>query len=268
MEFNKKIEEVIKPIFTGLAVCKVVAVNPTKRDLINMGIYEEGTDKTPTYLNDKGTMRVEFWLETVNKDKVLSKIAFFISDTPLVSTKTKVDKILQFDAFGRSCWGEPNPKYIDVKTLQEGDYGKIGLVNFFRVLTKIERTKALDVEELNFDKIIAGDTSHLKKILEEVNSYGEQEKVLMGVKALFGVKDGYQDVYTTVWPDTTVNIAKITKDVTSNYGGYKEDYQGSLEWKQYVPSMEINALKPDTPVQTDYNDSSEDALSAFDETPY
>ncbi len=247
---NSSDEVVIREgkLFTGLRNMKVVAINPTKAQLEDMG-YRPQAD--PVYLStDEGIkkVRLDFYLQGASDDEtpIRTKIAFFLEDKHRVNQAgTRAEWI---NDYGRTAWGTPEAppdglQWFDTKTARpckggEGDLHTF-LINWLNISLNDEAK--LD----NFNKLFEGNYSELMSLL---GSYPDNE-----IRVLLTVRDKkYQSVYNRYFDRATNKRTNYWESHIKNQTeqGYepKEDFSGSLvfqEWKEPTVLLENSGVEQD-----------------------
>lgn len=228
-----------KSRFTGLADCKILAINPNKQELSDIGI--DFKDE-PKYIGDDGRVRLDFWIETQNEDGIKTKMSLWLENELRLSN---ADKPQWINKYGKTAWWAkdevcPFDWYLN-EGVRQAYKGEEDLHLFLAAFlnTKYDAKNKVYDECIidNPEAMFKGDFSELKGIL---NSFRDNT-----VRLLFGVKvtdDGkvYQNVYNKFFEKTCVN-ANLSKwyeaAVTSEYGNFKADFQNDLTWKAFVPTI-------------------------------
>lgn len=253
-------------LFTGLRNMKVIAINPNKAEMEELGYKPQNE---PVYITDgeplvsggiekSKKLRLDFFLQgegEVEGESVRAKIAFFLENKPrLNKAGTKAEWI---NDAARTAWGTPQAapdtlKWFEAATARackigEGDV-HLFLVNWLNIQPGDEAK--LD----NFDALFDGNYSELRQILG-ANINNE-------VKILLTVRDGkYQSVYnryfdrasnkrTSYWES---HIKRQSED------GYppKEDFSNSFNFQEWTEPS----------VMTDLGSASAPAAEAGSEAP-
>jgi hypothetical protein len=255
---NSSEKQVLGNSYTGLVNLKVVAINPTKDEMIAMGINAQ---QDPKYLgqNDKGAakMRIDFYLAhpTINLSKSL-KVSFWIED--VVRTNKDATKEQWINKFGVVAWGKtldtkPDEKWFSLEGCRKAYIGEENFVNFIKAWANVDPKDQATFDDIS--KIAKGDISEILALYKLIPNNQ--------VKCLLGVKDGrYQDVYTRFFDRAyRLNFTSWKKALENEYGEFKSDYQNDLTFKPYVGSSEspqdaptaMGASIPGTGSQPVYN---------------
>lgn len=244
-------------LYTGLKNMKVVAINPSKSEMEDMGFRPK---QDPVYITNGDTpehkkLRLDFFLEGSvegSERPITTKIAFFLENKH--RTNKDGNKGEWINDVARSAWGssETAPadySWFDVTTARKCKIGEsdlhIFLVNWLNI-------KPGDEAKLdNFDALFTGNYSELRQMLA-ASPNNE-------VRVLLTVRDGkYQSAYnryfdrasnkrTTYWEN---HIRKQSED------GYppKEDFSNSFtfqEWKEPSVMMDAAGGEEDTDTGVD-----------------
>jgi hypothetical protein len=259
---NSSNEAVIKEgkLFTGLKNMKVVAINPTKAQLEDLG-YRPQND--PSYLgtneddpdNPVKKVRLDFYLqgESEKEESIRTKIAFFLEDKYRVNQAG--DKAEWINDLGRSAWGTPSAapdglQWFDTSTARQCKVGESDLHSFLINWLNISPNDEAKLD--NFDSLFEGSYRELMSLL---NGNPDNE-----IRVLLTVRDGkYQSVYnryfdrasnkrTNYWEDY------IRKQTEQGYEP-KEDFSKSLVFQEWEEPTLLLETKPD---QEGNNKGSED----------
>ena len=249
-ESDKKVFKEIK-LFTGIHNMKVVAINPTKEKLEEMG-YKPQND--PIYLTTENDgpngekvvkkLRLDFHLigQSPGGDKIMTKVAFFLEDQLRVNKDgTKSEWI---NDFGRTAWsaeGDPeNPPteltWFKHETARRSHVGEADLHLFLVNWLNIGPD-----DEAKMDNFIG--------LFDE--DYSEVQSLLAGnidneVRVLLTVRDSkYQSVYNKYFDRASNKRTNYwdshVKNQTANKYPIKEDYQNSFAIQEWTEP----AVKPD-----------------------
>jgi hypothetical protein len=263
MAFNANSSEipVVKEgkLYTGLANMKVVAINPNKAQLEQMGYKPQNEPSyTSTGEDNQQKVRMDFYLEGEAPDgnSIRTKLAFFLENVH--RTNKEGNKGEWINNLGRTAWGteEAPPagfKWFDHETARPCKIGEneihLFLINWLNIQPGDEAK--LD----NFEALFLGNYSELLKLL----AANPQNRV----RVLLGVKDGkYQAVYNRYFDRATnkkVNywVSHIEKQTEAGYPP-KEDFQGDLTLKEWV---EVSTV-------SDQEDLSDNGPSQVNDDPF
>lgn len=253
-ESNSSDEKVFKEIklYTGLYNLKVVAINPSKEKLEELG-YKPQND--PVYLTTEGEinkLRLDFHLvgQSPEGDRIMTKVAFFLEDQHRLNRDgTKSEWI---NDFGRTAWsaeGSPeevpsNFTWFKHETARQCHVGEADLHLFLVNWLNIGPD-----DEAKMDNFLA--------LFEE--NYTELHSILAGnidneVRVLLTVRDNkYQSVYNKYFDRASNKRTNYwdshLKNQTLNGYATKEDYQTSLGFQEWteprtIPDTEGDGDKP------------------------
>jgi len=242
-ESDKKVFKEVK-LYTGIHNLKVVAINPTKDQLEEMGYKPQNA---PVYLTTEGDvkkLRLDFHLngESPEGDKIMTKVAFFLENQLRVNREgTKSEWI---NDFGRTAWsaeGDPdNPPtelaWFKSETARQSHVGEGDLHLFL--------TNWLNIgpdDEAKMDNFIG--------LFDE--DYSEIQGLLAGnvdneIRVLLTVRDNkYQSVYNKYFDRASNKRTNYwdshIKNQTVNGYPVKEDYQNSVTFQEWTEPV----TKPD-----------------------
>ncbi len=225
-------------LYTGLHNMKVIAVNPNKEQLEEMGYKPK---KAPVYVTTEGDvkkLRLDFHLfgEGPEGEKIMTKLAFFLENQHRLNKDG--NKSEWINDFGRTAWSavgdaENPPKgftWFKHETARQSHVGEGDLHLFL--------TNWLNIgpdDEAKMDNFLA--------IFDE--DYSELRSLLAGnidnkVRVLLSVRDSkYQSVYNKYFDRASNKRTNYwdshVRNQTSNGYAIKEDYQNSFalqEWSE------------------------------------
>ena len=126
-----------------------------------------------------------------------------------------------------SIVANPNLMWFDVKTARKAKVGEVDLYEFLIKFTNASTDDEAKLHLENFDNMFNGDFSEIYQIKDKL---GKPIKVLLGVK-----DEQYQDIYTKFIQRGHMSGTKtMEKNASAEFGGFKSDYQNSMELKPYV----------------------------------
>lgn len=247
--------------YVGIAPVKVLAVNPTQKELSE--IY--GRDmKDPEYITEKDgikSIRVDFIVkkEKSETEEIISKISFFIRDA--YRTNKDNTKVQVIDKYGRTAWvtqeqfkNKEIPVYSNGPAKLSKDYEAcyIGQENLIQFLIKYlgipatynvvngqfidkteEELKECEAKLVHIAEYFKGDVRELKEIL----NFQPNNKV----KVLFGIKQSNGREYQTINTDFfmyngTTKYSTVAKMLSKRYdeGGYPNETYKAEELSEYT----------------------------------
>jgi hypothetical protein len=233
--------EYTKKLFTGLGVLKILAVNPTHKELAALLDIDIEKVKEPNYTQEN-SMRLDFWYK--NHESVtlplFGKFSIFISNEPRISQSGKHQYI---DANSRTCWAdsisdlsERNSRLhemnrMDLTTVRAACRGEEDLYQLMKAYGNIDISSGPFMLD-DYSAICKGKFTELRDFFEHFN------KREGGVKVLMGVKDGqYQDVLNLLFLSVHAKISDYVRNkITNSEYGYKHYYGHSFELKEFVPT--------------------------------
>ena len=241
-------------LYTGLAVMKVLAVNPTKEELEVLGYKPK---EEPKYTGIVFKQKNEDGSET---EQHRNKVVFYLGNGD-VKVKYEILVAPEFDIagtgsqriinkFGQYTYSKTgiegilaNPKmsWFESTSARQAHIGEVAIIDLIKEWVNVANDGECSLD--NISAIVNGDVSELKNY---VSKFRETHEVitLLGVKK--AEKDGktnyYQSVYARCFsrPSYTAYITKFMKSLSEQYGDFKDDYQGSLEYKKYEPKLETD----------------------------
>jgi hypothetical protein len=221
-----------KKLYTGICPVELVAINPSVEELKALYNSDKVVEPVYTSTSDEGNkkVRLDFFIRNTDLD-LITKFAIFLENKVNVSTTGKTQFINEriqsmYAESLDSITSNPKLTWFDIKTARPAKVGEVQLYEFLVKLTNASTDETSNLKLENFDNLFNGNVEELK----EINS-----KLGKGVKVLLGVKDGiYQDVYNRYFQRIQVNgTDTMTKNATSEYGGFNSDYQNSMELQEY-----------------------------------
>lgn len=276
--------------YSGVGICKVLAVNPNKAE--SEKLYGRELENEPVYLTERElengkkvpSVRITFVCETTSillQDPVLLPVTFFVSNTYRYnSDRTKVQII---DAYGRTAWATKDevkskaiPDYRNGKARISEGYrvaleGEAELTQFLQALINIPSVDKYNAKDKTWSMVqhpedsesrldcikdyFRGDFSELRDII----TYQPENQV----RVLFGVrtdKEGrlQQDVYTR----------KFLRLYQKNYELFKTEIEDAKR-QGYMKDRDFTftALKEYSVEPTDLTNSKEVSASVDDDLP-
>jgi len=242
---NSSDKQVVKEgkLYTGINNMKVVAINPDKIHLEQMG-YKPQNEPVYIGVDDTGTkkIRMDFYLSCADLSgdgEIRTKIAFFLENKNRLNQAG--DKGEWINNFGRTAWGTPDAaptelKWFDTETARPAMVGEADLHNFLINWLNINPN-----DEAKLDSFVAlfdGNYSELAGILQS-NPNNE-------VRVLLAVRDGkYQSIYNRYFDRATNKRTNYWEShiKSQTNAGYppKEDFQNSFVFQQWTePTVMID----------------------------
>ena len=260
-------EPASRKLVTGFAPIQIIAVNPDVKKLRE--ILNTDDVKEPNYEAERGT-RLDFWFVShpMSKIEFKGRFAMWASSDVRIS---KSEKKQYIDNYTKTMWAMnlanaseimaniKDDRRLDMKSIREAKEGEENVYNLMKAYANASpKTKPFVLDDWN--AIAKGNGSELQAFFDHFN------KLNGGVKVLMGVKEGkYQDVFTGIFLNVNGRITDyVTSRVTGEYG-YKSDYQGNFDLKEY----DIEAAPATTEVENSVSDmfgSSSNAPNPFTDT--
>lgn len=255
-----------RKLVTGFAPIQIIAVNPDVKKLREILNTEDV--KEPNYDAEKGS-RLDFWFVShpMSKIEFRGKFAMWASNDVRVS---KTDKKQYIDNFTKTMWASnlanaselmgtwDESRRLDMKSIREAKEGEENIYNLMKAYANASpKTKPFVLDDWN--AIAKGNGSELQAFFDHFN------KLDQGVKVLLGIKEGkYQDVFTGIFLNVNGRITDyVTSRVTGEYG-YKGDYQGNFDLKEYNMESAPSSNEVESGVSNMFGDS---PVTAQTETP-
>ena len=245
-----------KTVWTGLAECKVIAINPTMKELNDIGIP---ASQEPDYLgkNDDGKTkaRIDFWLEIQGETQTKTKMSIWLEDELRTSGAGKPQWINKYGKTGWAASIEENLEWFLQDGARQAYKSEEDMLKFFQAyLNVIYNTKDKQYDECQIDDMPAifnGNFSELQSIIriQPTNTV----RVLLGAKV---TDDGkvYQQVHNKFFEKTCVraNFKNWQKQcVDAEYGAFKGDFQGSWELQPYMQSATVPTADAETTTEAE-----------------
>ena len=259
-EINQLTENSNFKLYTGVCPVKVIAINPTKKELET--IYGREYKDEPVYTSEVevnvGTEkkkvkqgRVEFIVKNEELN-IISRMNFFLEDAYIMGSNTGKYRII--DNYGNEAWATPEeikagtvPVNKNGKTAKiDKNYrlqkrGEIELISFIRNLLGIKSShNYVDNEWVlipdpskaycsieNLDAIFNGNVTELRPIVNLAQN--NQVKVLFGVRTTSEGKN-YQSIYERYTEKANVQIDATTNTYVRFKNAIEErKAQGALQ---------------------------------------
>jgi hypothetical protein len=264
IEKNASTEEVVGAgvrLYTGISAMKVVAVNPTLKELHDLGLMFQ---KEPVYQvqfenNPGSTTKCVFWLENEN-----TLVPLEILITPGIWKSGKNEKIKWLNKTGQDLWsevlenGKPNPSNMkdwhkNPETFYPCPRGIDKLTEFVAAWANVATDGEVKLD--TYTAISKGDMSELKSLI--VGLKDNSVRVLVYVRDM-----KYQGVYLEHFGRVKPERDDLfTKKMVGDYGQVPGEF--SMEWKEYAakapkPDSDTNDLPSgDLPNESDWLEGAE-----------
>lgn len=242
--------------FTGVIPYSVIAINPTKDELHELGLTFIKTEPNYQRTFDNGgeerkSTIVDVWLKSIPDVKhpdldMVTKVIFFINNEPFLSKNTGKQQYVNI--YGRTAWAkEPadldnNEWYIN-KESRPAHRGEEDLYKFLFAWLNMSyepKRDKLNPCRVDVQKLFKSDYSELQDIVTKAQSY--VVKALTGVRRVEG-DDGTVKYYPTVYnkyflkhnQKSTDTMEKyINKD---EYNEFKDAYYYTYKIEEFDPSV-------------------------------
>ena len=199
--------EIVKDLLllTGIAKAKVLAINPSLKELNDLGInFEKEIVYNDKNQEDLDRARIDVWVEVYGTYKdsesgeqrnasIKQKITFFLTNRNKINQeKTKTCYI---NTYGQTCWGvgkaAPTETWFEPNGVRICIDGEDALTNFLRAWVNADRKDAVNLDHP--EAFFKGDYTELTAILPE---YKNTEFKLM-LTVVKSQKDGkwYQSIH-------------------------------------------------------------------------
>lgn len=226
-------------LYTGITGARVVAVNPTLKELHAMGVMLQKEPKYVANFGDGDVQKVVFWLK---RQDVLFPLEILLNSEPWVSKNTGKTKWL--NAAGQETWAMAKADgtietaglpdwYKNPETAYQCARGVDTLIDFIKAWANVASGDNVYLD--NLGAILKGDMTELRALQAALAENG--------VRVLVYVRDGkYQAVYNRHFGRIKPQRDDFfLKAIAEPYGDVKGDY--SIEWQEYRPSIP----QPDAP---------------------
>lgn len=240
-----------KPLYTGVAAVKVVAINPTMSELQDMGynpqqepeyigVTQDGHAKAVIdfYLVDPETGasgKRRFWLENKERITRAGDKFEFIDDYAVSGFAPDLDTL---------------QSWVDKDTARKALVGEAALLSFVSPWANVNPFPGADGKRglcsfEDISRLFSNDTSELKSILTGESTKDNKVKILFNV---ITTESGntFQDIYPYHFERERTNSTKMwEKRLNDDFTQCKGDYQNSLAFQKYNPSAVVSTPQPD-----------------------
>ncbi len=246
-------------LYTGLANLKVLAINPNKEELEAMG-YKPKDE--PVYTNivfkqkdsegnetEQHRNKVVFYLGNDNlkvKYEILVAPEFDIAGT---GSQRIINKFGQYTYSKTGIEGiinNPKMSWFEATSARQAHIGECQLIDFIKEWLNVAGDKECSLDTIN-DICTNANVQELKNLKNIPDFANNEATLLLGVKEVEkeGKKSYYQTVYTKCVSRPTFknSAAKFVKALGEQYGEFKDDYQGSLNFQEY--KVNVSTDTPD-----------------------
>jgi len=256
---NASTEEVVgsgMKLYSGLTNMKVVAVNPTMKELHAMDIKVKQEPNYEVSFSNEDYNKVVFWLG--NGDTNV-KMEILIQPKARVSQSGKNQWI---NNVGQSTWSEAAPTYDWWK--KDGErhafVGEETLINFTKAWANVANG-----DEVSFEtgkKISNGDVSEIQALVKVLGT--NEVRVLVGVK-----DDKYQSVYTKHFGRVKPQRDDFfIRNLNDDYGSFNADFNADLNWGEHKPTISLVTPDASGKVTEDADWTMPDSPKTEDASPF
>ena len=234
IQSNASTEEVVGGIktYSGLTNVKVMAVNPTMRELHDMDINVKQEPNYKVEFSGEEYNKIVFWL--ANSDGNF-KLEILMQNKHRVSQSGKYQWM---NNIGQSTWSEEEPTYDWWKAegQRKAYTGEETLINFVKAWANVAAGDNVYFETVS--AIANGNINELKALVHTLSS--NEVRVLIGVK-----DDKYQQVYTKYFGRVKPQRDDLfIKALNDDYGSFNADFNADLKWGTHVSTAAL--VTPDT----------------------
>ena len=228
IQSNASTEEVMGGMksFSGLTNVKVIAVNPTMAELHALDINVKQEPNYKVEFSGEEYNKVIFWLSNADGN---FRLEILMQSKPRVS---QTGKHQWMNAIGQSTWSEQEPTYEWWKTegQRKAYTGEETLINFVKAWANVASGDEVTFETIS--NIANGDVREIKSLISTLKT--NEVRVLIGVK-----DDKYQQVYTKYFGRVKPQRDDmVVKELNKEYGEFKAEYDPTLSWGPYTPTLE------------------------------
>tara|TARA_R110002012_G_scaffold315317_1_gene529047 strand:- start:506 stop:1273 length:768 start_codon:yes stop_codon:yes gene_type:complete len=233
------------PLYTGIAPVSVIAVNPSLAELHALDInLKTEPNYTGIQLGDNVKNKLTFWLKAEVDD-----VSFTTRLEMLVGAehrpKSKTGKFQMTNKLGQVTWAvspDEAPEWFKRDGLRRTYPGEETLINFTKAWANIPNDGECSFDTI--DEIVKGNVTELRTLVTALKDNK--------LRVMLGVKDGkYQQVYNRCFG----RLKPARKDVfirslNDEYGTFNADYNESLDFVRYEPTVVTATEETPAPVET------------------
>ena len=261
-----------RTLVTGVCNSVIVGINPSKEELAEIVGRDVDSMKEPSYIgqnrNGDPNVRLDIWMKPVEGTKYFDsgtstmkdykdpfKLAIFLTEKERINKDET--KNMFINGKNQTTWAESaevainyeskaGNKWFSENSIRVCKEGEDQVINFFANYINADlRDDDTNLVFNDYDAMLSGDMSELQEIVAAKN---EEDKT---INVLLGVQDGkYQGVYAYDFErGTRKTFGNLLKSATSDYNGFKADFQNDTTLQAYV--------RPIAPVSTSSDDMSE-----------
>lgn len=242
---NDSSAEFGRKLYTGLQNFFIRAINPSKEQIKEIMGYEPKTEPEYVSQNDNGNAKVRLDIYLENPEfKIKTKISLWLENELSVSAGGNKQWI---NDIGQSCYAATPDTYEWFKQKDTARHAKKGEVMLHEFLAAWANVKQGDEVKLDtMEDIFKGNIKELTDLVPVLNN--NSVRVLLGVREHEGKQ--YQDVYTRKFGRPyRKQTDDWTKQLNSQAGQFKSNYQNSLDFKEFTGSAAL--VTPDAKTDGD-----------------
>lgn len=241
-----------RTLYTGLANMNVIAINPSKNEMIALGMNPQ-TDPEYIGVTSDGNAKVtiDFYLREPETG-LTTKKRFWLENKERVSSTGKNEYIDDYAQTGYANSPSELPTWVDSSTARRALSGEGQLLSFVAAFASVDPFPGADGKKgsckfEDIGKLFSNDTSELRSLLTDEKTANNKVKVLLSVITTDEGKQ-YQDVYGGYFDRERSKSTKMwEKRLANDYTQCKGDYQNSLDFKPYTPTAVTTGTTGVTP---------------------
>ena len=219
---------------TGLLDVRVIAINPTLKQLNELGI---NVQNEPRYVLDKkdgvDNVKIDFWLRNDEHDFTTKLTLFLDSET----RKSQAGKLQYINKFGTTAWlmsadeRPDNLSWYQFDGIRECYKGEEELHNFLRAWVNPSKESACSLEKTA--DLFKGNFKELQDLQSVISE--NTVRVLLGVRRDEEKDKSFQAVYTKYFERSfaSPNYEIWNKKLDAPYGEFRATYDPSLKFDDY-----------------------------------
>tara|TARA_R110000824_G_scaffold154479_2_gene326589 strand:- start:1237 stop:1986 length:750 start_codon:yes stop_codon:yes gene_type:complete len=214
-------------LYSGISNFKIVAVNPTLPELHEMGIQFKTEPNYHVEMQGEDMFKLTFWLK--NED-ITTKMEILLNPNHRVA---QTGKFQWMNNIGQETWSDAAPTYDWWKSegQRKAYVGEETLIRFIKAWANVAGGDEVYFETI--EKICSGsDISEITSLVQQLQN--NEVRLLLGVK-----DDKYQQVYTkSIGRVKPQRDDFFVKELNKEYGEFKAEYDPTLNWGPYVPTLQ------------------------------
>jgi len=241
------------PLYVGIAPASIVAVNPTKAELAELGVNLKSEPEYNVTLSDNEYQKITFWVKHVAPDFITR---FDVLMQPVVRTSKDGSKAMWTNNRGQISWSDTDPSakydWYNGEGVRKAYVGEDTLLNFIKAWANVSNTGDCYLESI--DQIVNGNVAELRQLVTALAD--NKVRLLMGVK-----DEKYQNVYTKHFGRLKPQRNDLfIKELNGDYGSFNAEYNADLVLRRWEPAI----LTPDSEVK----DATSIEVTGTDDAPW